>query len=148
MFLQRYIYHPLGGSKHGLMWQTIASFSSFMFIGYWHGAELGYFVWAAFNWLGIVIESVAKYFMSSRYGIAFRYQIGSVMYRRICAMGGTFSVIMLIASNMVFLTGLDSTILCFQRMFLGCGWVCPLTLTFIIYCANQCTIDTNGGQIN
>lgn len=137
-FLQRYIYFPLGGSKHGLMKQVIASFLCFTFVGYWHGGTKSLWYWALSNWLGVVFETcilnVAQY-------LSFSYYLGSVMYRRLCALGGVFSVFALIYTNMIFLIGVDAANILLGRVLLnfnGC-----VILLALLYCCVQCSMEVN-----
>ena len=55
----RYIYVPLGGSRHGLLWQLVGSFLAFCFVWGWHGGHSPSLWWFIPNWLGIVVESVS-----------------------------------------------------------------------------------------
>ena len=57
-FCFRYIYFPLGGSRYGVLRQFFASFISFCFVYYWHGAEDYLLVWSLMNFFGISLEAV------------------------------------------------------------------------------------------
>ena len=56
----RHIYVPVGGSRHGLLRQIIASFLCFVFIFVWHGMNYGILIWTILNYLGILLEAMAS----------------------------------------------------------------------------------------
>ena len=58
--LRRHIYFPLGGSRCGIVRQLIATMICYIFVFAWHGLKLSLFIWAALNFLDIVIEAIAK----------------------------------------------------------------------------------------
>ena len=141
VFLQKYIYHPLGGSRYGIVRQTVASFSAFFFVGFWHGGDKTMLVWALTNWAGIFLESMLSIFLQTRIGVAITKRMSPLVYRRMCALSGTISVVLLIASNMVFLTGIPPTIIHVKRIFLECSFYCPILVVASLYMCNQCSID-------
>ncbi|KAK2175409.1 hypothetical protein NP493_734g02048 [Ridgeia piscesae] len=59
-FMKRHIYVPVGGSRHGLLRQIIASFLCFVFIFVWHGMNYGILIWTILNYLGILLEAMAS----------------------------------------------------------------------------------------
>eukprot|EP00794_Sanderia_malayensis_P017012 gene17012-18725_t len=140
-FLKRYIYIPIGGSRSGLFRQILASFMCFAFVGYWHGGNERYFTWAITNWLGVTLEGIVTVVVSSKIVTTLRERIGARWYRRICAAFGSVTVIVIILSNMVFLTGVEATRIYIDRLFVnGCPW-CATGLVVALYCAVQCIID-------
>ncbi|XP_035698808.1 protein-cysteine N-palmitoyltransferase HHAT-like [Branchiostoma floridae] len=62
-WLVRYIYWPLGGSRSGLLRQIAASIVTFVFVYYWHGASHNLFVWAALQFIGVLLETLTRRFM-------------------------------------------------------------------------------------
>ncbi len=58
VFCCRYIYIPLGGSKHGIFRQVISSVATFGYVYYWHGAYDYLLYWAISQWLGVFIEAM------------------------------------------------------------------------------------------
>ena len=58
--LCRHIYFPLGGSRYGIVRQLIATMICYIFVFVWHGLTLSLFIWAALNFLDIVIEAITK----------------------------------------------------------------------------------------
>ena len=56
----RHLYIPLGGSRHGLLRQLIATMVCYLFVFFWHGNAPYLFVWAALNFVDIAIEACAK----------------------------------------------------------------------------------------
>ncbi|KAK2175408.1 hypothetical protein NP493_734g02018 [Ridgeia piscesae] len=59
-FIKRHIYVPVGGSRHGLLRQIIASFLCFVFVFMWHGMDYGILIWTILNYLGILLEAMAS----------------------------------------------------------------------------------------
>ena len=142
-FLKRYIYFPTGGSRHGLFWQMFGTLCSFGFVGFWHGGNRLFFTWALTNCTGICAEAIATKLRSTGVLLSVRDRMSQCVYRRICAIGGVFCVIPLILSNMVFLTGVEATVIYIQRLFVS-GWsVCPVVLFLVMYCTVQCIIEVN-----
>lgn len=141
IFLRRYIYIPMGGSQHGMLRQIIASFMSFAFVGYWHGGTERYLVWAFTNWVGISLEAFTSRLLKLQKAQEITARIGPKMYRRICAMFGSVTVICLILSNMVFLTGTEATLVYINRLFIHGSPVGPVGVFIGMYCAVNCIID-------
>ena len=56
----RYIYFPVGGSRHGIVRQIAGSFIAFTFVWIWHGGYMSTLWWFIPNWLGVVMESLAE----------------------------------------------------------------------------------------
>ena len=140
-FLRRYIYIPLGGSRLGIMRQILASFSSFAFVGFWHGGTEKYIAWAVTNWLGISMEALASRVMKLDISRKMLAKTSPRMYRRICAGFGVVTVSLLILSNMIFLTSVEATRIFVQRLFIY-GWpICPIGLLIGLYCAVNCIMD-------
>ena len=140
-FLLQTIYLPLGGSRKGFGRKTIASFACFTFIGFWHGADKSFMTWALSNWLGIVVESIASYFVENKLYREARVVFGELAHRRLCALGGAFSVFTLIYTNMIFLVGYEAATILFKRIFVV--WYCPPLCIFVFYCGNHCSIDAS-----
>ncbi|XP_065072221.1 protein-cysteine N-palmitoyltransferase HHAT-like [Rhopilema esculentum] len=140
-FLRRYIYIPIGGSRYGIVRQILASFSSFAFVGFWHGGTEKYIAWALTNWLGISMEAIAASIMKLEVSKRFVAKITPQTYRRICAAGGAVTVGFLILSNVIFLTSTEATMIFVRRLFIH-GWpTCPVFLYIALYCAVNCIID-------
>ena len=56
----RHIYVPVGGSRQGLLRQSVASCLCFVFVYVYHGSTKGILIWTVLNFLGILLESVAS----------------------------------------------------------------------------------------
>ena len=140
-FLIQNIYIPLGGSMKGFVRQTLASFLCFAFVGYWHGADRSLMAWALTNWLGIVVESVGTQIIKTSIYKDTVTRISPLLHRRLCALGGAFSVFALIYTNMIFLVGLDPATILLWRVF--SIWYWPPICLFVFYCGNNCSIDAS-----
>ena len=137
--LQQCIYIPLGGSKAGIARQIIASCSCFLFVGFWHGGNKTFMFWALTNWMGIVGETLLRIALNTRIGVVLKQNIGAAMYRRLCALGGSFSVYALIYTNMVFLIGLDGAAILLKCL----TYQSSIVILLVLYFTNQCSIDVN-----
>ncbi|CAG8439457.1 1794_t:CDS:2 [Ambispora gerdemannii] len=94
----RYIYIPLGGSKH----QTINILIVFTFVALWHDISLRLLAWSWLIWLFILPENFAQTIFSAKKWNESPY------YRHICAAGGVFNILMMMFANLVgFSVGLD-----------------------------------------
>lgn len=140
--LQQCIYHPMGGSRRGLLRQFLASFLCFAFVGFWHGNTRLYMYWAITNWLGIVTESLVGCITRTTAFERFRRRyIGAVAFRRLCALCGSFAVFALVYTNMVFLVDIAPANILLGRLF--STWYAPLLTLTVYYILNNCSIDVN-----
>lgn len=60
----RYIYVPLGGSRHGLLCKMLSTGLAFGFVCLWHGGHDYLQYWALMNWVGVLVENGLKRFFS------------------------------------------------------------------------------------
>lgn len=74
-FIIRYIYIPLGGSKHGFWRTQFNVLIAFVLSGIWHGVGLNFLVWGALHGLGFVIFNFYKKFVN----IQFNYYFGVLL---------------------------------------------------------------------
>ena len=65
--VSRYIYVPLGGSRHGLLYQMLSTGLAFGFVCLWHGGHDYLRYWALMNWAGVVVENTLKSVFASSY---------------------------------------------------------------------------------
>ncbi|XP_076463809.1 uncharacterized protein LOC143295979 isoform X2 [Babylonia areolata] len=56
--LKRYIYIPLGGSQSGVLRSEVALLGTFWFMGYWHGGQYRYMMWALLNYVEVGLENI------------------------------------------------------------------------------------------
>ncbi|MBP3311529.1 MAG: MBOAT family protein [Butyricicoccus sp.] len=59
-FFTRYLYIPLGGSRHGLARTCLNTFIIFLVSGLWHGAAWTFILWGALHGIAMVIGRVLK----------------------------------------------------------------------------------------
>jgi len=96
-WLVRYIYVPLGGKDR----RVLATFATFLFVAYWHDVEAKLLAWGGLNALFIALESVATPALQKpilALGLPTRHPF---LYRLLCAGGGAFVIILLMAGNMI-----------------------------------------------
>ncbi|KAM9803752.1 protein-cysteine N-palmitoyltransferase HHAT [Neosynchiropus ocellatus] len=141
-WLIRYIYLPLGGSRHGVVYKLLSAGLTFGFVCFWHGGHDYLQYWALMNWAGVLVETGFKSFFSlpSVRGPLERH-VPAVMRRRCLAFLSSFSTALLILSNLVFLGGIHVGRIFWKRVFLR-GWssVAPPMLLFL-YCFAQVGLD-------
>ncbi|KAM9847537.1 protein-cysteine N-palmitoyltransferase HHAT [Aulostomus maculatus] len=143
-WLIRYIYVPLGGSRHGVLHKMLSTSLAFGFVCLWHGGHDYLQCWAFMNWLGVLVENGVKAF----FGLSFirsvlEQHFSAAMKRRCFALLSSFSTAMLILSNLVFLGGLHVGRIFWKRVFIQ-GWstVAPPMLAFL-YCFAQIGLEWN-----
>ncbi|XP_066928600.1 protein-cysteine N-palmitoyltransferase HHAT-like [Clytia hemisphaerica] len=138
-FLQHCIYYPMGGSKKGLVRQISASFLCFGFVAYWHGATELLFTWGVVNWVGIVLESMAK-ILVKRFGSEESIR-NSVRLRSVIL---TVPILALIFSNFLFLTGIDTAVQLLTQIFTS--WKDIFIVTISLYIVNRSIFDVENYQ--
>ncbi|XP_010887368.2 protein-cysteine N-palmitoyltransferase HHAT isoform X3 [Esox lucius] len=141
-WLIRYIYIPLGGSRHGLLWKMLSTALAFGFVCLWHGGHDYLQYWAIMNWLGVLVENGMEIFLSSPlvYPLIERH-ISPAMRRRCLALLSASSTALLILSNLIFLGGTHVGRIMCRRVFIQ-GWctVAPPMLAFL-YCFAQIGLE-------
>lgn len=137
-WLIRYIYVPLGGSRHGPLRKVLSTGLAFGFVCLWHGGHDYLRYWALMNWAGVLVENASKTLLTSSYVYAFtESRLSAAARRRCAALLHAFSTAMLILSNLVFLGGTHVGLVFWERVFVR-GWytVAPPMLAFL-YCFAQ-----------
>ncbi|XP_023183114.1 protein-cysteine N-palmitoyltransferase HHAT isoform X3 [Xiphophorus maculatus] len=141
-WLIRYIYVPLGGSRHGPLSKVFSTGVAFAFVCFWHGGQDYLRYWALMNWAGVLVENAIRaLFASSRLHSVVEQNFSLAMRRRCAALLCAFSTAMLILSNLVFLGGTHVGRIFWKRVFIQ-GWstVAPPMLTFL-YCFAQVGLE-------
>lgn len=59
-WFQAYVYRPLGGSRHGVGRQILASGMVFLLSGLWHGANWTFVCWGAFHAVYYALETMLR----------------------------------------------------------------------------------------
>ncbi|XP_068424852.1 protein-cysteine N-palmitoyltransferase HHAT isoform X2 [Clinocottus analis] len=141
-WLIRYIYVPLGGSRHGRLSKMLSTGLAFGFVCLWHGGHDYLRCWALMNWAGVLVENGLKPLVASAFirPIVER-NFSAAMERRCVALLSAFSTAMLILSNLVFLGGIHVGRIFWKRVFIQ-GWstVAPPMLAFL-YCFAQIGLE-------
>ncbi|KAM9365691.1 protein-cysteine N-palmitoyltransferase HHAT isoform 2-T2 [Pholidichthys leucotaenia] len=141
-WLIRYIYVPLGGSRHGPLYNILSTGLAFGFVCFWHGGSDYLQYWALMNWAGVLVESGLKsLFVSSFIHSMVEQNFSMAMKRRWVALVSAFSTSMLILSNLVFLGGIHVGRIFWKRVFIH-GWstLAPPMLAFL-YCFAQIGLE-------
>ncbi|XP_078350071.1 protein-cysteine N-palmitoyltransferase HHAT-like [Oculina patagonica] len=143
VWMKRYIYVPLGGSRKGVIRQMTGSFLAFAFIWLWHGGHVHTMWWFIPNWLGVVVESVAGIVLMLPSVKRLEDKLSPAASRRVRAIFGVVTLTCLILSNLVFLCGSEPVWFYIKRIFLF-GWPSStLLLLFTIYLIVQTNMELN-----
>ncbi len=59
-WFQAYVYRPLGGSRHGIRRQMLASGTVFLLSGLWHGANWTFVCWGTFHAVCYALETMLR----------------------------------------------------------------------------------------
>ncbi|TNN63733.1 Protein-cysteine N-palmitoyltransferase HHAT [Liparis tanakae] len=138
----RYIYVPLGGSRHGHLSKVLSTGLAFGFVCLWHGGHDYLQCWALMNWAGVLVETgLKRLFASSFIRSIVEQNLSSAMERRCIALLSACSTAMLILSNLVFLGGIHVGRIFWKRVFIQ-GWstTAPPMLAFL-YCFAQIGLE-------
>ncbi|XP_067844957.1 protein-cysteine N-palmitoyltransferase HHAT isoform X1 [Heptranchias perlo] len=141
-WLVRYIYVPLGGSRHGLLRMMFSSAMAFSFVCYWHGGHNFMLNWAALNWAGVMTENILKMVCSiSPAQEIIERSLSTRMQRRAHAALASVATTLLILSNLVFLCGNQVGMIYWNRTFVqGWPWI-PIAVLAYFYCYAQVGIE-------
>ncbi|EMD33382.1 hypothetical protein CERSUDRAFT_108172 [Gelatoporia subvermispora B] len=107
LWIVRYIYIPLGGT-HNALFTTVLIFT---FVALWHDLSFRLLAWGWLVSLFILPEIAANYLLPpSKFG-------GHWWYRHVCAIGAAFSILMMMAANLVgFVIGTDGVAYMLQQL--------------------------------
>ncbi|XP_071795091.1 protein-cysteine N-palmitoyltransferase HHAT-like [Asterias amurensis] len=136
--LTKYIYYPLGGSRHGILRQSFAAFMCFFFTAHWHGCSKSYYYWALLNWVGVQLESILLTF-SANFMPLQRFQNGlsGAMLRRFHTACAVPNYLFLASANLVFVLGTTKTYYVVTTVYFG-DWPWNFLLVLIsFYCCIQ-----------
>uniref|UniRef100_A0A3Q3WC76 Uncharacterized protein n=1 Tax=Mola mola TaxID=94237 RepID=A0A3Q3WC76_MOLML len=141
-WLIRYIYVPLGGSRHGHLYKMLSTGLAFGFVCFWHGGHDYLQYWALMNWTGLLVENGLKSLLASSFIHSIIVSnLSAAMERRCIALLSAFSTAMVILSNLVFLGGIHVGKIFWKRVFIQ-GWstMAPPMLAFL-YCFAQIGLE-------
>ncbi|XP_038151592.1 protein-cysteine N-palmitoyltransferase HHAT [Cyprinodon tularosa] len=141
-WLIRYIYVPLGGSRHGLLYKVLSTGLAFGFVCFWHGGLDYLRYWALMNCAGVLVENGIKYlFASPCLRSIVEQNLSLATQRRCTALLCALSTAMLILSNLVFLGGIHVGRIFWKRVFIQ-GWstIAPPMIAFL-YCFAQVGLE-------
>lgn len=131
LWIVRYMYVPLGGSKLRLF----AVVPIFIFIAFWHDNELKLFGWAIVMLIAFIPEIVATAYLSHP---RFNELKQRPAYRYLQAIGGTFSTTGLVLANCVgYGTGVSQSASGVSDMLTAENAATAVVSIVFIYCAAQ-----------
>ncbi|XP_050544503.1 protein-cysteine N-palmitoyltransferase Rasp isoform X2 [Daktulosphaira vitifoliae] len=141
-FLKTYIYIPSGdiSGNVGLLTKIYRSFLCFAFVFIWHGLSWEVFLWTTFNYIGITIETLAKYIGKTQ--VYIKYVKGNLQRRnekRLLALLTSPLTMMSAISNFFFFGGIDAGMSFFEVIFLQNTWIQNSIIIIIFYC--MCNIS-------
>uniref|UniRef100_A0A3B5AVZ5 Hedgehog acyltransferase n=1 Tax=Stegastes partitus TaxID=144197 RepID=A0A3B5AVZ5_9TELE len=118
-WLIRYIYVPLGGSRHGPLFKMLSTGLAFGFVCLWHGGHDYLQYWAMMNWAGVLVENGVKALFASSF---------------------IHSVVVSLKSRQAFTSHSVTTFVLLWGFFAGWSTIAPPMLAFL-YCFAQVGLD-------
>ena len=119
MWILRYIYVPLGGSK-SKVWSVWIIFT---FIAMWHDLWWRWVAWAWINCGLIILEAILTMFVFPRIKWLERLrQEKKYTYAFVAALGGAISIITMVIANLAIMHGFDDTPKFIGQLFLQEGY--------------------------
>ncbi|EDO38150.1 predicted protein [Nematostella vectensis] len=143
VWMKRYIYIPMGGSRKGIPRQITGSFLAFTFVWAWHGGQVDNLWWFIPNCLGVVIEGLAGVVSDLPEVKAREASLSESNRRRVRALFGSVTLCCLILSNLVFLQGSEPVWYYITRVYWQGFPVCPLVSLCAFYCCVQTNMELN-----
>ncbi|NP_001108362.2 protein-cysteine N-palmitoyltransferase HHAT [Danio rerio] len=141
-WLIRYIYVPLGGSRHGAFRKLLSTALAFGFVCFWHGCHDYLLYWALLNWVGVLVENAfALLFSSPPLRHAIVYCLTPRMQRRGLALISAFSTAFLILSNLFFLGGTHVGRIFWKKLFVQDWSSVAVPMVAFLYCFAQVGIE-------
>lgn len=141
-WLIRYIYVPLGGSRHGAFRKLLSTALAFGFVCFWHGCHDYLLYWALLNWVGVLVENAFALLFSSR---PLRHAVVNCltprMQRRGLALISAFSTAFLILSNLFFLGGTHVGRIFWKKIFVQDWSSVAVPMVAFLYCFAQVGIE-------
>ncbi|KAI8507328.1 hypothetical protein Bbelb_147080 [Branchiostoma belcheri] len=137
IFLVRYVYIPMGGSRKGLLWQLIGSTACFTFVCFWHGGHDNIIMWSVFNWLGILAESIGSALLKTDTAKLHLNTCSLRNQRRLKAAIFAPVATLLIINNLVFVGGRQAGFIYFHKLLISNFPLGTLGLLFSMYCSVQ-----------
>ena len=101
VWLVRYIYIPLGGSRISGIQKFSNIFLVFFFVAIWHDPEWRYIHWAWIVILAIIPESFCRYvFYETKFG-ALYLRRNEIFAKFLLTIGGALNVLFMMSANLV-----------------------------------------------
>ncbi|XP_078581231.1 protein-cysteine N-palmitoyltransferase HHAT-like [Branchiostoma floridae x Branchiostoma japonicum] len=147
-WMLRHVYIPLGGSRRGLPRQVLSSFAPFLVLAVRGGGDLSIIVWAGANWLGVVLETLARTAARTPYlhGLKTKYAPSAASERRLVALFHGCLLAPAFISMLVFLGGINvGRIYALKTYVIGFP-LATLVTTFFMFCRVQGIMELEGWE--
>jgi D-alanyl-lipoteichoic acid acyltransferase DltB (MBOAT superfamily) len=105
LWLVRYLYIPLGGSRVGVLRQIFNTMLVFVFVALWHDVKPELLIWGVLIGLLFVPETVARALVNPKGGV-FAHWRGSVWFRHLVAAAAASNIFIMIVPNVIGYTGM------------------------------------------
>ncbi|XP_013416439.1 protein-cysteine N-palmitoyltransferase HHAT [Lingula anatina] len=146
--LKRHIYIPLGGSRHGLFSQLLATAACFIFVYYWHGNEVYLAWWSILNFTGVVMEVIGRKTITSEAVQRMMKKHWSPSWqRRFLAALLVPNFIFCSMASLVFVGGSDAGKIYFRRLIFGDWPTSAFMLSAVVYCIIQVAIEIDSKSV-
>ncbi|XP_050421606.1 protein-cysteine N-palmitoyltransferase HHAT [Adelges cooleyi] len=135
-FLKNYIYKPSGDYVDNvrLRMKIFRSFMCFVFVFIWHGLSWDVFLWTAFNYAGVTIETLARYAGKTTFYLQHvKGNINGRNERRFLALLTSPLTMMSAISNFFFFGGVEAGQSFLEVIFLKNTWIENMIILTVFY---------------
>ncbi|KAH7942114.1 hypothetical protein HPB49_020742 [Dermacentor silvarum] len=121
LFIRRYFYEPVAGSRKGAGWLLLGAAASFAFTWFWHDMTKADGIWCALSVLGIAVEVLVAEARKSAFAktLEGRYLATPDRMREARALLGSPHYLLTICACMFHLAELDVVLILCRRVLLG-----------------------------
>lgn len=120
----------MGGSRKGLKWQLIASFSSFLFLCLWHGLNSRILLWCLTSYASLVLE-VLTFHMFAKYHSKLKVCLSDDTILRVKYVFLTINLALFLSGTLIFLGNINLCYAMYYRLFAE-GF--PMSLLIYLLC--------------
>lgn len=142
LFIRRYFYEPVAGSRKGAGWLLLGAAASFTFTWFWHDMTKTDGIWCALSVLGIAVEVLVAEARKSAFAktLEGRYLATPDRMREARALLGSPHYLLTICACMFHLAELDVVLILCRRVLLGFPF--PLVpVLVVLYSACHVSFD-------
>nr|CAH0098428.1 unnamed protein product [Daphnia galeata] len=133
-FMLHYIYIPIKGVSDGVCAKLLGTALCFGFVCIWHGASPAVVIWCVSNYVGICLETMAKYFSTCRPIADWKANWSTSNWLRFQAAASSPLLLVSALSNFCFFTDAKVGYLLAQKAVYEGGILRLLCILMVMYC--------------